>query len=374
MIIAIHIKSGSLEENGFTDNFIEETFRRIIPRHPEHNFVLISGGENVDVFKGYTNVINVVKKPIKQSATQWYIWFNIKLPSILKKYKADIFVSYGSIASLRTKVPQYLIVPDLAFLHEPGLFKKKHILFLKTIVPRSLKRAKLVVTVSEYCKADIVKQYKIKPEKIAVVYKGIDESYKPLSLEKREVVKANYTNGNEYFIYCGEIGFRKNLQNLLRAFSAFKKRQKSNMQLLIAGLSGTKYEEFAKTLSLFRFKDDVKVLENISPEELVKVTAASYCFIYPSIYETFATPQLQAMKCLLPVITSSVSAMPEICDTAALYTDPDSFKDIAIKMMMIFKDENLRKSLIEKGKARVHKYNWEITSGLLWKSLEKFLN
>jgi glycosyltransferase involved in cell wall biosynthesis len=374
MIIAINIKSASLEENGFADNFVEETFRRIIPRHPEHNFVLISDGKHVDVFKEFKNVINVIKKPIKQSATQWYIWFNIKIPSILKKYKADIFVSYGSIASLRTKVPQCLIVPDLAFLHEPGLFKRKHILFLKTIVPRSLKKAKLVITVSEFCKADIMKQHKIKADKIAVVYRGIDENYKPLSIDKREIAKAKYANGNEYFIYAGEIGIRKNLQNLLRAFSAFKKRQKSSMQLLIAGPAGIKYEEFTKTLSLFRFKDDVKVLENISSEELEKVTASSYCFIYPSIYETFATPQLQAMKCLVPVITSSVAAMPEICDTAALYTDPDSFKDIAIKIMMVFKDENLRKSLIEKGKARAHKHNWEITSGLLWQSLEKILN
>lgn len=371
MIVAVNIKNTWLEEGNPTDNFIFETFSRIIKHHPEHTFVVISDGKNDELFKELKNVIQVIKKPFKKSATQWYIWFNIKIPSILKKYKAEVFVSQGSIASIGTKVPQCIVVPDLSFLHQSFLFKKRHLLFYKTFVPRSLKKAKLIVTVSESCKADIIKHYKINPDKIDVVYKGIDGKYKAISSGEKEKIKLLHASGDEYFIYTGEIGMHKNLQNLLKAFSAFKKRQKSNMQLLIAGTAGWKYDEFVKSFRLFKFKDDVKLLENLSAEEIEKITASAYSLVLPSLYESFASTQLQAMKCGVPVITSSAGATAEICDSAALYTDPENFKDIAVKMMMVFKDENLRKTLIEKGRITAQKFNWEITSGLLWNSIEK---
>ncbi len=371
MIVAVNIKNTWLEEGEPADYFIFETFSRIIKHHPEHTFVLISDGKNEEVFNELKNVIQVIKKPFKKSATQWYIWFNIKIPSILKKYKADVFVSYGSVASLRTKVPQCIVVPDLSFLHQPFLFKKRHLLFYKTFVSRSLKKAKLIVTVSESCKEDIIKRFKINADKIDVVYKGIDGKHKPINADVREKIKALYASGNEYFIYTGEIGMHKNLQNLLKAFSAFKKRQKSNMQLLIAGTAGWKYDEFVKSFRLFKFKDDVKLLENLSVEEIEKITESAYCAVLPSLYESFASTQLQAIKSGVPLITSSSGAMAEICDNAALYTDPGNFKDIAVKMMMVFKDENLRKTLIEKGRTRAQKFSWEITSALLWNSIEK---
>ena len=98
---------------------------------------------------------------------------------------------------------------------------------------------------------------------------------------------------------------------------------------------------------------------------------AAYRVVLPSLCDIFASTYSQTMKCGVPVITSSSGAMAEICDNAALYTDPENFKDIAVKMMMVFKDENLRKTLIEKGRTRAQKFSWEITSGLLWSGIEK---
>jgi len=159
--------------------------------------------------------------------------------------------------------------------------------------------------------------------------------------------------------------------NLLKAFSAFKKRQKSNMQLLIAGKPSWKYEVFFESLRLFKFKDDVKILKDPSLEELVKITGAAYAIIHPSLYESAAIQPLEAMKSCVPVIASPKGAMPEIYGDAALYADTENFKDIAVKMMQLFKDENLRKELIEKGKIQAEKFNWNITAELLWESIEK---
>ena len=143
------------------------------------------------------------------------------------------------------------------------------------------------------------------------------------------------------------------------------------MQLLIAGKPGWKHEEFLENLRLFRFKEEVKLLEYLPLPELVKITASAYSMVYPSLLEGFGLQPLQAMKSGVPVITSIASAMSEICGDAALYADPGNFKDIAIKMMLIFKDENLRKTLIEKAKLQAEKYNWNITASLFWNTIEK---
>jgi len=146
------------------------------------------------------------------------------------------------------------------------------------------------------------------------------------------------------------------------------------MQLLIAGKTGWNPGDFFDNLRLFRFKDEVKLLENLSLPELVKVTASAYAMVYPSFLEGFGMQSLQAMKSGVPVITSTASAMSEICGEAALYADPENFKEIAVQMMLIFKDENLRKTLIEKGKLQAEKYNWNRTALLFWNAIEKTMN
>jgi len=374
MVIAVNTKITGKDEGKENVNFIFETFSRIIKQHPRHNFILISEKKLNDVLTSFDNVINVAIGQEKKNPVLWYLWYNIKIPAVLKKYKAAVFISCDGIASLTTKVPQCIITPDLTFIHQPSFFKKSNLLFYKTFIPRSLKKAKLIFTFSEFCKTDIIKQYKTNGDKIKVVHKGVNQNFKEISYEEREKVKEKYTDGNEYFIYTGEIGTHKNLLNLLKAFSAFKKRQKSSMQLLIAGKQGWKYEDFFKSLRLFKFKDDVKILKDPSFEELVKITAASYAMVHPSLYESFATQPLEAMKSGVPVINSSKGAMPEICGDAALYADTKNFKEIAVKMMQLFKDENLRKELIKKGKIQAEKFNWDITSDLLWENVEKILS
>ncbi len=367
MIIAFNFFS--IDERGEKENFIFKIFHRNSTSHLENTFILISNKPYPDTLVFSKNVIPVVKGPLAKHPAQWLIWYNIKIPSVLKKYKADVFISFD-FCSLTTKVPQCIIINDLSFLAYPS---KNHLFFYKKFTPRSLKKTKAIVTVSEFSKADIIKQYKIDADKIKVVYNGIDETFEPINFEERKNIKEKYADGNEYFIYTGELQEKNNLLNLLKAFSAFKKRQKSNMQLLIAGNAGSQYEELLENLRLFRFKEEVKLLIDISHDELVKVTAATYAMVYPSFYEGFPKPIIEAMKCGVPVLTSSTSAMPEICGDAALYFDPKDFKEIAVKMMLIFKDENLRKKLIEKGNIQVEKYSWNITSQLLWESIEKIM-
>ena len=204
-----------------------------------------------------------------------------------------------------------------------------------------------------------------------VIYTAVSDFSKPIEWEEKRKIKAQYAGGNEYFIFYGDTSQQNILLNLLKAFSHFKKWQKSSMQLFIMIKDGLP-KDFSDSLKLFKYRKDVKLLNSLPGNELAKVTAAAYSMIYLPLYESFSMlAALQAMKCNIPVITGNAGAMPEICGDAALYVNFNDPANIAEKLMLIFKDEKLRQELIEKGKEEVQKYNWDKTTGLLWHSILK---
>ena len=352
-------------------NFIYETFQRITKQHPEHEFIFIFDRPYDKRFVFGENVKAVVTGPAARHPLLWKLWYDIKVPGILKKYKADVFVSCDGFCSLGTKVPQCLVVHDLAFLHYPAAIKKSHLLYYKRYTPRFLSKAKSVVTVSEFSKRDIITQYKTDAAKIDVVFNGIKEIFQPISEEQRATTKNKYTEGKEYFIYAGAIHPRKNLITLLKAFSVFKKRQQTNMKLVLTGRLAWKYESFKEGLKSYRYRNDVVMTGYVEEEELALLIGSAYAMVYPSLFEGFGVPVLESMKCDVPVITSANSSMQEIAKEAALYADADSHADIADKMMLLYKDENKRKELIQKGRAVVQEYSWDKTADLLWQSIIK---
>ncbi len=188
---------------------------------------------------------------------------------------------------------------------------------------------------------------------------------------EREQIKEKYTSGNEYFLYTGEITPRSNLINLLKAFSAFKKRQKSGMQLLISSEKDAQNAEFITSLASYKFREEVRLLTNLPREENSRIIASSYAMIYVPHFENFGTSLLEAMKCEVPAITSSTGMMAEISADAALYASPENFKEIAVKMMLLFKDEKLRKDLIINGRKQVQKFDWDNSAKEIWDGIKK---
>jgi glycosyltransferase involved in cell wall biosynthesis len=371
MRIAVNIRfllNEYLEGYGY---FLYETFRRITKDHPEHEFIFIFDRSYDKRFVFGKNVTAFVAGPAASSPLLCKFWYDVKLPAILKKYKADIFVSCDGFCSLTAKLPQCLLIHDLSFLHYPSFIKKSHLFFLKYYTPKFLNKAKTIVTVSEFLKQDIVLQYKIVSEKIDVVPTAAKEIFHPLTATEKQAVKNVYTNGKEYFVYAGAIHPRKNLKGLLKAFSILKKRQKSNWKLVLAGRLAPKYKNFVESLKTYKYREDVVLTGYIPEEELVKIIGSAYAFIYPSLWESFGMPVLEAICCHVPVITSENSAMQEIAGEAALYVNPADHNDIAEKMMLLYKDENLRSQLIERGEMIRGQYSWDKSADLLWHRILK---
>ncbi len=343
MVIAVDMKG-----SGAYQNFIHETFKRITAQQPQHTFLFILD-KPYDLSLVFSeNVIPLIVSSVKASLLS-QLRINHKIYSLLKKYKADVFVSTQTLSN--TKIPQCLIASD-------------------NIPSKSLNKSSIILTHSEFAKKEIIEKYKINPDKICIVYNGVEEIYKPLLFDEKENVKEQYANGNEFFLITETLQSKKNVLDLLKAFSVFKKMQKSNMQLLIF-VQTRVTKEIVEALRLFKFKSDVKILGKLDKKEHIKITGGAYAFISPFARDGYSHI-LEAMKCDVPVITNNVvGAIPEVASDAALYFNSNDYKDIADKMMLIYKDEKLRQHLIDKGREQVKKYNWEKSAPMLWMSIEK---
>lgn len=351
--------------------FTREVLTLLTRQHPEHQFHFFFDRPFSRDFLFAANVTGHVLSPPARHPLLWKYWFDVKVPRYLKKIKADVFLSPDGQCSLTTPVPQCLVVHDLGFLHYPEGYHKTHLTYYKHYTPKFIRKAKTLATVSQFSKDDIVRQYHTAAEKISVVYNGVKPIFAPTSFEQQTGIKEKYTGGTEFFLYTGAIQPRKNIMHLLKAFSIFKRRMQSSLKLVLAGRLAWKNEEFLTLLKTYKYKDDVVLTGYLPEEELARLMAAAYALVYPSHFEGFGVPVLEAMRCGVPVLTSKDSAMQEISEGAALYFDPQNVDDMAYKLMFIYKQEGERNALIQKGKTIAAHYTWQRTADLLWQSLMK---
>ncbi|NCI48409.1 glycosyltransferase family 4 protein [Sediminibacterium roseum] len=365
-INAIFLQKDQLEGYG---HYANEVFSRMVKQHPEHEFVFLFDREYDPKYIYAGNVKPMLVPPAARHPLAFFTWYNLKAPAALRSEKIDVWVQPYGFCSLTTKIPQVLVMHDLSFVHFPKFIPWYHRMYYRAFTKKFLAKAKRIVTVSEFTKNDIIQQYHTSPGKINVVHGAARENFKPVSWFEREEMKEGFAGGTEYFLFTGGIHPRKNLMNLLKAFSLFKKWQHSNMKLLVAGRLAWDYEFFLEKLRTYKYREDVVLLGYQPEEELARITAGAYALVYPSYFEGFGLPIVEAMQAEVPVITSNTSSMPEIGADAALYADPSKPDEIAKHMQHVYRDEILRTSLIEKGKIRAAEFSWDKAAEELWQNV-----
>ncbi len=353
--------------------FTMETMKRITHNHPEHEFIFIFDRPYSKEFIFSENITPVVTGPPARHPLLFYVWFEYSIPKVLKKYKADLFLSPDGYLSIKTQVPQLAVIHDISFRHRPEDLPWIKSWYYNYFFPRFAHKAARIATVSRYSRKDIAESFGINISKIDVVYNGIKEGLLQTSASEQEFTREKYTGGISYFLYVGALHPRKNIAGLLNAFDVFRKKNNLQIKLLVVGGEMHKTDEIFDILENMQFKADVIFTGRVREEELKKIYNAAFALTYVPFFEGFGMPIVEAMSAGIPVICSNTTSMPEVGGDAVLYADPNDSGQIAGAMEEIARKPELREELIKKGFEQVNKFSWDKTSRLLWESILQIL-
>lgn len=330
--------------------------------HPEDDFLFLFDRPFDAQFVYAPNVTPVHIGPKARFGPLFLTWFEWSVPRALKKFGAEVFFSPDSMCSFGSKVPTLMTCHDLVPLHYPEQVPVIHRHFLRWFLPKFLRRADRVLTVSEFVRQDVAQTCKIPLQKIFTVYNGCRDGFVPLQNNEKQEVSAQFAQGQPYFFYSGAIHPRKNIPRLIRAFDLFKKKTRSACKLLLAGRFAWQTGEVMSAFESAEFKNDIQFLGYVSEPDLKKLTAAAVAMTYVSLSEGFGLPMLEAMYCNTPVIAANSSCLPEIAGQAALLVDPLSETAIAEGMEKIWTEPDFAQKLIEQGSLQREKFRWDLAA------------
>jgi glycosyltransferase involved in cell wall biosynthesis len=261
------------------------------------------------------------------------------------------------------KSNKIMTIHDLTFLKYPEYSTTIVQGYLERI-KRCLKWTDLVITFSENTKKDLIELLNISPEKIYIVPQAsrYSEDYITPNLFYKNKDFIDYFLYKPYLLFVSTLEPRKNIINLIEAFNHLKEVYKIPHQLILIGKKGWKYESIFAKIEQSKWKEDIQHLDYLSDEMVALFYNQADAFIYPSYYEGFGLPVLEAMTLGTPVITSNTSSLPQVAGDAALFINPDDYCEIAETILSVINDSNLRNKMIKKGKQRAKLFSWKTTA------------
>lgn len=305
---------------------------------------------------------NFIKKPL--SSKVFSLEGHYQLTSSLWRERLDLFHSLHFPVPLLWRHNLVTTIHDLIPLIYPeSLPSRMSRIYCYVMMRAAARKSRRVIANSYYTRRDIVRYLKIPESKVKVIYEGVNENYHPVKNESRlRKVKERYKTSEKFIFYIGQWKPYKNILRLMRAFHRLKMKTGIPHKLLIGGRKDPNYGEIPALARNLGLEKDIIFTGYIPEEDLPVLYSAAKLFIFPSLYEGFGLPVLEAMACGIPVVSSNTSSLPEIAGDAAILVNPYSIEEIAQAMQEGLRDEKLRKKLIQKGLARTRLFVWEKTS------------
>lgn len=294
-----------------------------------------------------------------------HLWEQFVLSSVIPKH--ELLWSPAGIGPWSVD-NHILTITDVASFEHPEWYGKTYSLLYRLLLPQVARRAKKIITISHFSKERISKVIGIPKDRITVTYLGVEEMFGIQNGDKVQATLERYKIHNPFILAVGAISARKNLDRLFKAWE-IASRSLSGISLVVVGDVGRSFSNVSKTGQL---PENTIHLTNLNDESLVCLYAGALAFIYPSLYEGFGLPILEAMVSGTPVITSNLSSMPEIAGDAALLVDPYNTDAIAFSIIQVVRDKTLREQLIFRGLERAKQFTWEATAESTWKVLSEF--
>lgn len=298
---------------------------------------------------------------IVEDADKYSIKELIRLPLQMRYHKLDLFHAPHYVLPPLRPCKAVVTIHDLIHLRFPqylpssgAYYYAKLMMFLAT------RSAEKIITVSQSSKQDIIEILKVPTDKVEVIYNGLGAGFKPVekTMKTRQFLSGFGITGN-YLLYVGSFMAHKNLRVLMNAYELLRNQQGFHHQLVLIGDRGKSKSELERLIKTRQWEDQVILTGFIHPEWLPVFYSSADVFVFPSLYEGFGLPPLEAMACGAPVITSNRSSLPEIVGNAGILVNPESPKEIAQAVWKVLSDKNLRDQLIKKGLEQVQQFSWE---------------
>jgi len=359
--IAVDIRSLQNSQLTGVGIYAKEVILDLLKNDPQNKYKLFYSGFrpiNEDFLNGLKQFSNfkLIKINWPNKLLNFCLWL-FNFPKFDIYIKADLFwFPHFNFWSLNKKIPYVVSVHDLAFKRYPQFYSAKMKFWHNALRPKQkLHQAAQIIAVSENTKKDIEKLIKIHQDKIRVVYSGLANE----NLKNAEAIKQKYKLPDKFLLYLGTIEPRK---NIIAVIKAFEKIKDEDCYLVIAGGKGWLYQKTEKRILHSFKKNKIKLINYIAPEDAPTIYALAQALVWPSFYEGFGLPPLEAQKQKTNVIASANSSLPEVLKNSALLIDPYNSAEIGACLNQLLNDKNLRNNLILKSKKNSNNYSWEKTA------------
>jgi len=334
--------------------YTKNILKNLLNIDKDNQYILFYKGKRRETsFSNYPNVeeqwINIPYK---------ILWDQIFIPFSSVRAHIDVLFSTKFTLPLILPYKTVTVLHGMEWYSHPEFFKLWDVLYVKFMMPLYVRKATRVISVSHTTKKDIIKFTGVNKSKIIVVHLAAEDIFtEPLNVSFIEKVKTKYTLPLKFILHVGLIYPEKNVERLIQAFA--KVAEKFPHKLVLVGGFRWKYEGVFKLIEKLNLKDKIIMIRWVSHSELRVFYRLADLFVFPSLYESFGMPVLEAMACGCPVVTSSTGATPEIVGDAALIVDPRSVDEIYKATMRVLKDKALRAKVISKGYTQAKKFSWE---------------
>lgn len=364
--------TAALTQGGGIGRYTRELVQALVIQETGANFRLFSARPPaaLPVPQPLPQADNVDFFPTRLSERWLYrFWYRLRLPLPVqwKTGKLDLFHSPDFVLPpVNGRIPTLLTVHDLSFIHYPDTFPPALVNYLNQVVPWSVGRATHILADSRATKDDLLEFWRVSPEKVTVLYSGVNPDFKPATVEQETAVREKYNLGNTpYLLGVGTIQPRKNYQMLIQAFQPVAARFPHN--LYIAGGKGWLYDEMMAEISRQGLDGRVRFIGFVADADLPMLYSGASLFLFPSIYEGFGLPLLEAMACGVPVVTSNVSSLPEVVGETAVQLSPFDKQVWTDAMLNLLLDPLEREKLTSDGFKRVTLFSWQRSANQLLK-------
>ncbi|WP_055669358.1 glycosyltransferase family 4 protein [Desnuesiella massiliensis] len=304
-------------------------------------------------------------------------WDEVNIPNILENKEVELYHIPQNGVGLPPKKNCHFVITlhDVIPYKMPETVGERYLNIFLNEMPSIVSRCDGIITVSNYSKEDIAKAFNFPKEKIYVTHLASEEIYKPLNIDFcKNFIKENYGINEDFILYIGGFSPRKNILGLIEAFSNIVNKNKKNIKLVIAGSKGISYEMYKNRTINLKVEEDVLFPGFIPLNHLPLFYNAAELFVYPSFYEGFGLPPLEAMSCGTPVIASNITSIPEILDNGAILINPSNSEELYDAIIKVLEDKNFKNDLILKGLVRSSEFNWNKTAKETLLSYNKIIN